>query len=312
MTQPAILVRDLCKNFGNVRAVCELDLEVRHGEIFGLLGSNGAGKTTTIRMVLDLIKPDRGEIRVLGGPMRESTKARIGYLPEERGLYKDMKAWDTLLFLAQLKGLSMAEARHRAERYLRDVDLWEARDLKVEALSRGMSQKLQFVAAALHDPDLVIIDEPFSGLDPVNTQVIKQLVYQMRDRGAAVVMSTHQMHQVEEMCERIVLIDRGAAMLQGQVSEIRERFSANTVDVTLQGELTSVPGVERLERHDGGYRMQLAAGTAPEDVLRALVNLPDLRVQRFERVQTSLEEVFVHVVGHRVENGQSQPEEGRP
>ncbi len=311
MSQAAIRVEHLSKSFGAVRAVRDLSLVVQHGEIFGLLGSNGAGKTTTIRMILDLIKPDAGEISVLGGPMSEQTKARIGYLPEERGLYRDMKAWDTLLFLAQLKGLSMAEARRRAERYLREVDLWDARDLKVEAYSRGMGQKLQFVAAALHEPDLVIIDEPFSGLDPINTQVIKQLVYRMRDQGAAVVMSTHQMHQVEEMCQRIMLVDKGTAMLHGELGEIRERFSTNTVEVTLQGEIESVPGVQRLERRDGGYRMQLAPGTAPEDVLRALVNLPDVRVQRFERVQTSLEEIFVQVVGHRVETGEDQPAEAR-
>ncbi len=311
MSQAAIWAEHLHKSFGAVRAVRDLSLEVQHGEIFGLLGSNGAGKTTTIRMILDLIKPDAGVISVLGGPMSEETKALIGYLPEERGLYRDMKAMDTLLFLAQLKGLGQGEARRRAERYLREVDLWEARDLKVEALSRGMSQKLQFVAAAMHEPDLVIIDEPFSGLDPVNTQVIKQLVYRMRDQGAAVVMSTHQMHQVEEMCQRILLVDRGAAVLHGELSEIRERFSSNTVEVTLQGEVASVPGVRHLERRDGGYRMLLEPGTAPEDVLLALVNLPEVRVQRFERVQTSLEEIFVQVVGHKVETGEEQPREAR-
>ncbi len=309
MTEAAIRVEHLSKGFGTVRAVRDLSLEVQYGEIFGLLGSNGAGKTTTIRMILDLIKPDAGSISVLGGPMHEETKARIGYLPEERGLYRDMKAWDALLFLAQLKGLSQAEARRRGERLLREVDLWDARDLKVEALSRGMGQKLQFVVAAIHEPDLVIIDEPFSGLDPVNTYVIKQLVYQMRDRGAAVVMSTHQMHQVEEMCQRIMLIDRGQAMLYGELGEIRERFSTNTVDVTLEGQVTAVPGVQHLERRDGGYRMVLAPETAPEDVLLALVQLPDVRVQRFERVQTSLEEIFVQVVGHKVETGEEQPEE---
>lgn len=311
MAEAAIRVEHLSKSFGTVHAVRDLSLTVQHGEIFGLLGSNGAGKTTTIRMILDLIKPDAGEISVLGGPMSEEKKARIGYLPEERGLYRDMKALDTLLFLAQLKGLSQAEARRRAERYLREVDLWEARDLKIEALSRGMGQKLQFVAAAMHDPDLVIIDEPFSGLDPVNTQVIKQLVYRMRDQGAAVVMSTHQMHQVEEMCERIMLIDRGAAMLYGELGAIREQFSSNTVEVALQGEVTHVPGVQHMERRDGGYRMLLEADTAPEDVLRALVNLPNVRVQRFERVQTSLEEIFVQVVGHKVETGDEGPGEAR-
>ena len=308
----AIWVDHLNKSYGSVRAVLDLCMEIQHGEIFGLLGSNGAGKTTTIRMILDLIKPDSGKIEVLGAPMREATKRRIGYLPEERGLYRDMKAMDALLFLAQLKGLRLGEARSRAETYLQEVDLWDARELKVEALSRGMQQKLQFVAAAIHEPDLIIVDEPFSGLDPVNTQVIKQLVYRMRDQGTAVVMSTHQMHQVEEMCQRILLINRGKTMLYGEVDEIRERFSTNTVEVTLHGDVDAVPGVEHLERRNGGYRMTLEAGTAPEDVLLSLVNMPDVRVRRFEQVQTSLEEVFVQVVGHRVEEGEDLAESACP
>ena len=312
MPQSAIWVSHLDKSYGSVQAVQDLCMEVHHGEIFGLLGSNGAGKTTTIRMILDLIKPDSGEIRVLGGPMREATKRRIGYLPEERGLYRDMKALDALLFLARLKGLRLGEARSRAESLLHEVDLWDARDLKVEALSRGMQQKLQFVVAAIHEPELIIVDEPFSGLDPVNTQVIKRLVYRMREQGTAIVMSTHQMHQVEEMCQRILLINRGRTMLYGEVEEIRDRFSTNSVEVALQGNVQSVPGVEHVERRNGGYRMRLEAGTAPEDVLLSLVNMPDVRVQRFEQVQTSLEEIFVQIVGHQVENGEYPADSGCP
>jgi ABC-2 type transport system ATP-binding protein len=301
MTDCAIEVHHLSKSFGQVKAVQDLSFTVEHGEIFGLLGSNGAGKTTTIRMILDLIKPDDGDVCVLGGDFDEETKRRVGYLPEERGLYQDMKTWDLLLYLGQLKGLSLREVKVRAERYLKQVGLWDARGVKVEALSRGMGQKAQFVAAAQHEPDLVIIDEPFSGLDPVNTQIIRELIYGMRDRGAAVVMSTHQMHQVEEMCERILLVDRGRSMLYGDLDEIRERFSTNAMDVTLQGEIGTVPGVQAMTRTPDGYRLELAQDTAPEDVLRTLVNLPDVRVQRFERVRTSLDEIFVRVVGHRVE-----------
>jgi ABC-2 type transport system ATP-binding protein len=306
MTTQALSVEHLSKSFGAVRAVQDVSFTVGHGEIFGLLGSNGAGKTTTIRMILDLIKPDSGEIAVLGGPFGEDTKARVGYLPEERGLYRDMKLWDLLLYLGQLKGLSLMSVKDRAERYLKQVDLWEARGLKIEALSRGMSQKAQFVAAALHEPELVIIDEPFSGLDPVNTAIIRDLIQSMRDRGAAVIMSTHQMHQVEEMCERILLIDRGQSMLYGDLDEVREQFSTNTVEVSLSGEFGAVPGVLHTERQDGGYRLALAEGTAPEDVLRTLVNTPGVQVQRFERVRTSLDEIFIRVVGHRVEAGESE------
>ena len=308
MTSVAVQVDHLSKSFGAIKAVQDVSFVVQHGEIFGLLGSNGAGKTTTIRMVLDLIKPDSGEIAVLGGPFGEETKSRVGYLPEERGLYRDMKLWDLVLYLGQLKGLTQATARERAEYYLRQVDLWDARELKIQALSRGMAQKAQFVAAALHEPELVIIDEPFSGLDPVNTAIIRELIYSMRDRGAAVIMSTHQMHQVEEMCERILLIDRGRVMLCGHLDEVREQFSGNVVEVTLSGEIGEVPGVVSAERQDGGYRLSLVEGTAPEDVLRSLVNMPGVQVQRFERVRTSLDEIFVRVVGHKVETG----EEARP
>ncbi|MCB0177129.1 MAG: ATP-binding cassette domain-containing protein, partial [Anaerolineae bacterium] len=206
---PLVSVRNIRKTFGPKEAVTDVSFEVLPGEVFGLLGPNGAGKTTTIRMILDIIKPTSGQISVLGGPMSEATKAQIGYLPEERGLYENMTLLDTLLFLGQLKGLSRRTARQRTEQYLREVDLWEAHDRQIKALSRGMNQKAQFVAAILHEPALIIADEPFSGLDPVNTRVIKKLLYTMRDRGTAIVMSTHQMHQVEEMCQRILLIDRG-------------------------------------------------------------------------------------------------------
>ncbi|MFW6096953.1 MAG: ABC transporter ATP-binding protein, partial [Chloroflexota bacterium] len=189
-------VENVSKTFATVRAVDDLTFDVRAGEIFGLLGPNGAGKTTTIRMILDIIKPDAGRIAVLGGPMSEDKKERIGYLPEERGLYDDMTLIDTLVFLGQLKGLSGTEAHRRAEANLKEVELWEAHERKVEALSRGMRQKAQFVAATMHEPDLIIIDEPFSGLDPVNTRLIKGLIFRMRDRGAGIIMSTHQMHQV--------------------------------------------------------------------------------------------------------------------
>ena len=296
----ALEVHGISKTYATVRAVDNISFDIGHGEIFGLLGPNGAGKTTTIRMILDIIKPDAGHIRVLGGPMTEATKSRIGYLPEERGLYEDMTLLETLLFLGQLKGLSRQMAHARAEAYLREVELWDARDLKIEALSRGMNQKAQFVAATMHEPELIIIDEPFSGLDPVNTRIIKHLLYHMRDRGAAIIMSTHQMHQVEEMCERILLIDHGHQVLYGPLGEIRRQFATNAVEVDLQGELNQVPGVEQLLARNGGYRMLLHDGVQPEQLLKTLVNMPEVTVERFERVQTSLDEIFVRVVGREL------------
>jgi ABC-2 type transport system ATP-binding protein len=296
----ALEVQNISKTYASVQAVDDLSFSVEQGEIFGLLGPNGAGKTTSIRMILDIIKPDNGHIQVLGGPMSEATKSRIGYLPEERGLYEDMTLWDTLLFLGQLKGLSRRTAGARVETYLRQLELWDARERKIEALSRGMNQKAQFVAATMHEPDLIIIDEPFSGLDPVNTRLIKKLLHQMRERGAAIIMSTHQMHQVEEMCERILLVDHGRQVLYGAVQEIRRQFAGNAVEVDLHGEVSQVPGVEHLAVQDGRYRMVLQEGVQPEQVLKALVDKPGVTVERFERVETSLDEIFVQVVGHEV------------
>ena len=296
----AVEAHGISKTYATVRAVDDLSFEVRHGEIFGLLGPNGAGKTTSIRMILDIIRPDAGQISVLGGPMREETKERIGYLPEERGLYDDMTVLDTLLFLGQLKGLSRRAAQERAELYLRRVELWDAHSRKIEGLSRGMNQKVQFVAATMHEPELIIVDEPLAGLDPVNTRIIKELLYHMRDRGAAIIMSTHQMHQVEEMCQRILLIDHGRQVLYGELGEIRRQFAGNVVEVGLRGELDHVPGVERLIPQDGGYRLLLQDGVQPEEVLRAVVDAPGVVVDRFERVEPSLDEIFVRVVGREV------------
>jgi len=308
---PALEVRHLSKHYATVQAVNDLSFAVMRGEIFGLLGPNGAGKTTTIRMILDIIKPSAGEIQILGGPMTEATKERIGYLPEERGLYEDMTLLDTILFLGQLKGLSRKVAYTKAEQYLRQVNLWDARARKIGAMSRGMNQKAQFVAATIHDPELIIIDEPFSGLDPVNARVVKELLYSMRARGMAIIMCTHQMHQVEEMCERILLVDRGQQVLYGPLQEIRRRFAANVVEVDLRGELPPLDGVEQILIHDGRYRLLLRAEMQPEAVLKMLVNLPAITVERFERVEPSLDEIFVKVVGRELSAEELATNDGR-
>jgi ABC-2 type transport system ATP-binding protein len=296
----ALEVIRISKRYSDVQAVDDLSFDVKPGEIFGLLGPNGAGKTTSIRIILDIIKPDAGEVHVLGGPMSEDKKPQIGYLPEERGLYDDMTLLDILVFLAQLKGLSRQEARTRVEEYLRTVELWDARERKIEALSRGMNQKAQFVAATLHEPDLIVVDEPFSGLDPVNTRIIKNLLYRMQERGAAIIMSTHQMQRVEEMCERILLIDHGKQVLYGSLEEIRAQFAGNAVEVDLKGEIDQLSGVDKILHQDGTYRFLLKEGVLQERVLEDLVKMPDVRVERFERVQPSLDEIFVQVVGREM------------
>jgi len=295
--QTYLEIKDVTKNYGDVKAVKGVSFEVQAGEIFGLLGPNGAGKTTLIRSALDIIKPTSGEIGILGGPMTEEKKSRIGYLPEERGLYPEMTLLDTLIYLGQLKGLSRTKALELTETYLKELELWEAKDRKIQALSRGMSQKAQFIAGIMHEPDLIIIDEPFSGLDPVNTRMIKKLLFRMKDRGAGIIMSTHQMHQVEEMCSRIFLINRGERVLYGPLADIRKQFSANAVEVDLTGELNAVQGVDQITPRNGGYRMVLGESVKPEDVLRTLVANPRISVKRFEQVEVSLDEIFVRVVG---------------
>jgi ABC-2 type transport system ATP-binding protein len=298
MAEQAYLeIKQVTKHFGDVKAVNGVSFEVQAGEIFGLLGPNGAGKTTLIRSALDIIKPTSGEISILGGPMTEEKKSRIGYLPEERGLYADMTLLDALIYLGQLKGLSKVKALDLTESYLKEVELWEAKDRKIQALSRGMSQKAQFIAGIMHEPDLIIIDEPFSGLDPVNTRMIKKLLYRIKDRGAGIIMSTHQMHQVEEMCSRIFLINRGERVLYGPLEDIHKQFSTNAVEVNLAGELDGVQGVEQLIPINGGYRMVLEESVKPEDLLRRLVANPQNTVKRFEQVEVSLDEIFVRVVG---------------
>ena len=214
-------VSHLAKRFGQTQAVADVSFEVGPGEIFGLLGPNGAGKTTTIRMMLDIFRPDAGTVHILGGALDEAKKHRIGYMPEERGLYKDQKLEPTLVYLATLKGMTEAAARARLPEWLKRLDLWEHRTKKVQELSKGMQQKAQLIATLLHEPELIVVDEPFQGLDPVNTRLIQQIFEEQRRAGKCILMSTHQMYQVEALCDRIVLINAGRTVLYGQVAEIR-------------------------------------------------------------------------------------------
>ncbi len=250
---PTVSVSHLSKSFGAVRAVEDVSFEVFPGEIFGLLGPNGAGKTTSIRMMLDIFKAERGEISVLGGKMDEAKKNRIGYLPEERGMYKDLKLEPTLIFLARLKGLSEAEAKRRLPDWLKRLDLYDHRYKKVQELSKGMQQKAQVIATLLHEPDLIVIDEPFSGLDPVNTRLVEDIIREQQAAGKTIIMSTHQMHQVEALCSRIALIDKGRTVLYGEVDQIKRNFAGNAVTITGQGDFTEcargagyAPGQRRL------------------------------------------------------------------
>lgn len=287
-------VQHLTKRFGDLVAVDDLSFEVGPGEVFGLLGPNGAGKTTTIRMILDIIPPDAGYITVLGGPPA-AAQPRIGYLPEERGLYRNVRVLDMLVYLAELKGADRTRARDRALQWLTYMGLEDRANSKVKDLSRGMQQRLQVIASIVHDPDLVFLDEPFQGLDPVNVERVKGVIADLRREGKTIVLSTHQMNLVEVLCDRILLINRGRAVLYGSLADIKRQFAPHAIRVRAPELPPGLPGVVAVEPKDGAYDLSLAEGTAPRDILRALLDL-GVDVQAFEVAPVPLEEIFVRVV----------------
>jgi ABC-2 type transport system ATP-binding protein len=290
-----VKVSHVAKSFGKVQAVADVSFAVERGEIFGLLGPNGAGKTTTIRIMLDLFKPDRGTVSILDGPMTEEKKERIGYMPEERGLYQDISLERCLVYLASLKGLSPAQARRRLGALLERFDLTTHKSKKVKELSKGMQQKAQIINTILHQPELVIIDEPFAALDPVNTQLVKDLMRELREQGTTILMSTHQMHQVEELCDRILLIDEGRNVLYGELDQIRRDYSGHAVLVRVLGDLPQMAGVEAVSDHNGALKLTLAAETHPQDILQQLLR-HHATVERFEIAIPTLDEIFIRTV----------------
>jgi ABC-2 type transport system ATP-binding protein len=290
-----IEVSHVAKRFGETKAVTDVSFEVERGEIFGLLGPNGAGKTTTIRMMLDIFRPDAGTISILNGPMTEEKKHRIGYMPEERGLYVDVPLERCLLYLASLKDVPLAEARDRLDSLLDRFDLTEHKSKCVKALSKGMQQKAQIISTILHRPELVIIDEPFTALDPINAQLVKDLMCELRQQGATILMCTHQMHQVEELCDRILLIANGRDVLYGKLDDIRQRFSGHAVLVRADGVIPSLTGVEQVEQQNGAAKLRLAKDTAPLQVLQELM-AKGVALEKFEIALPTLDEIFIRVV----------------
>ncbi len=294
MAQAVVQVVDVTKAFDGVVAVDHLSFQVDRAEIFGLLGPNGAGKTTTIRMLMDILKPDAGELRVLGQPAG-AARERIGYLPEERGLYKSLRVLDCLSYLGELKGRSPSAARQRAEELLERVELAEWGKRKVQELSRGMQQKAQIVASLVHDPELIVLDEPFQGLDPVNVDLVRGLIRELRAAGKTVVLSAHEMSQVELLCERIALIHHGRAVLYGALAEIKKQFSPHAIDLVPPLPLDGWREVARTEAVDGKQRVYLADGTSPREFLKAILDR-GLSIEQFEMASTSLDQIFVQVV----------------
>jgi ABC-2 type transport system ATP-binding protein len=291
-----VSVSSISKSFGAVKAVQDVSFEVHPGEIFGLLGPNGAGKTTSIRVMLDIYQPDAGTVSIFGGKLDQAKKARIGYMPEERGLYKDLNIDTALLYLASLKGMQESQAKARLDVWLERLDLQEHRQKKIQELSKGMQQKAQLISTLLHDPDLIIIDEPFSGLDPVNTRLVKEIIEEQRQAGKTIIMSTHQMYQVEALCSRIVLIDHGRTVLYGEVSKIKRDFSGNAVMVAGEGDFSGVPGVLEARRENGSWHLALDPGANPRSILKTLALRDDLHIDRFDIAEPSLDDIFISVV----------------
>jgi ABC-2 type transport system ATP-binding protein len=300
----SLIVDSISKRFGEVVALDDASFSVEPGRIFGLLGSNGAGKTTSMRIVLDILRADAGTVTWQGTENTQLPRKTWGYLPEERGLYPRMKVGDQLRFFAALYGVSDADARAVVDEWLERFRIPEYLDRKVEELSKGNQQKIQFMAAILHDPEVLIMDEPFTGLDPINVRLLKEAFLAMRDRGKTLIFSTHQMEQVEELCESIAIVDQGKVVVSGGVRDVKRAMGRQVVRFATEGDgngaewLPNVPGVTLSAEREDFVELNVPAGQDPEAILRAALQRGD-RVTRFEIAEPSLEEVFVEHVGRR-------------
>ena len=294
----ALVIENVSKSFGAIRAVDDLSVRVPAGSIYGFLGPNGAGKTTTIRMIMDIIYPDSGRINVLGETSATQSKRNVGYMPEERGLYRKMTVRAILSYLGAIKGMGRGELARAIPKWLDAVGLGEWADKRVEDLSRGMQQKLQFVATAINDPELLILDEPFAGLDPVNLDLLEGIMLRMRDEGKTVILSTHVMDQAERLCDFILFINRGKKVIDGTLDQIRSRYDSDVVSVELEGDgsfITDLPIVKSTTRAGRKLEIILNEEADAQELLQALVGR--VRVRAFEVKVPSLHEIFVDLAG---------------
>ena len=287
------------KRFDEFVAVDELSLEVRAGRIFGLIGPNGAGKTTTIRMIVNILVPDSGRIELFGEQMSGRLQDRIGYLPEERGLYKKMRVGDQLRYFGELKGLSSREAETRLDRWLERLKLSEWKNHKTDELSKGMQQKIQFIATVMHEPDLLILDEVFSGLDPVNAELMKDVLLELKAERRTIIFSTHMMSQAEELCDDICLINRSHKVLEGSLREVKSSFGRRAVALRAEGgdgALKDARLVAGVKSYGDYVEVELAEGADAQELLHRLVE-GGARITRFEQVEPSLHDIFLQKVG---------------
>jgi ABC-2 type transport system ATP-binding protein len=297
-----VSIDHISKSFGEFTAVSDLSLTVRPGRIYGLLGPNGAGKTTTIRMIVNITAPDSGRIEVFGQQIIPALQDRIGYLPEERGLYKKMKVGDQLRFFAELKNVKGKEADRRVDKWLDRLKLTEWKTRKASELSKGMQQKVQFITAVIHEPDLLILDEPFSGLDPVNVELLKQIILDLKASDRTIIFSTHQMEVAEKICDDICLINRSRKVLDGRIREVKRAFSRNAVALRLVGGESILENralISNVQRHSDGVEVLLAEGASPQTVLKELISAGAI-IERFEMIEPSLHDIFIEKVTETV------------
>jgi ABC-2 type transport system ATP-binding protein len=293
-----LVLDSVSKRFDEFVAVEGLSLQARRGRIFGLLGPNGAGKTTTIRMIVGITAPDEGRVELFGRPLTPDLRDRIGYLPEERGLYKKMKIGEQLRFFAELKGMSARDAEREIDRWLARMKLADWKLKKTDELSKGMQQKVQFIAAVLHDPDLIILDEPFSGLDPLSVETMRAAVLDLQAAGKTIILSTHLMEQAERLCADICLINRAHKVLGGSLREIKSSYGRNTIALRAEGAdvvLSDSALVANVKPHSDGAEVLLADGADAQELLRRLLRA-EARVTRFEQIEPSLNDIFIERV----------------
>lgn len=291
MKEKILDVKNLTKSFDTKKVLGNLSFEVKKGEVFGLLGPNGAGKTTIIRIILDIIRADHGEIKIFGEKFDENLKEKIGYLPEERGLYQKITVLECLKYFAELKNVKKSE--DKIDFWLDKVGLRDYKRKKIEGLSKGMQQKIQLVAAFIHSPELLILDEPFSGLDPINTKMVKDILLDLKREGKTIILSTHQMDQVERTCDRILMINRGKRVLYGSLDEIKSNYKESLI-VEYEGDLERVKGVKKINDYGKYAELSLEEDTDPQEVLKRLIEI--VGVRRFEMKAPSLNEIFIEVV----------------
>jgi ABC-2 type transport system ATP-binding protein len=296
-----IELTDISKSYNDTQVINNISFSVNQGEIFGLLGPNGAGKTTILRMLLDIITSDSGSIKVFDSTLYYAAKDRIGYLPEERGLYKTTKITDHLVYLAQLKGIPKKQAQEKAEYLLRLIEMYEHKEKKVEELSKGMQQKIQFIAAIIHDPDIIIVDEPFSGLDPVNTRLIINILLEQKKAGKTIILSTHIMEQVQTLCDRILMINKGSVVLYDTVDRIRKKYRKNlknnSVILEFDGGVDAFSGLDCIRKiieHDTFVELILQDADDIQPLLEELIKR--VEIIRFEQTTPSLNDIFIEIV----------------